>query len=182
MEKTVSPKYPVGEYCQKDILNDMDTDEQMFFLKHFPEKLRKLVENLSDMQLDEQIRPGAWRIRQIVHHLADVHMNAYMRFKLALTEQNPIVKTYDEPALARLQDSFTMAVSPSLDILHGVHARWVFEIKSLTNNELDATYFHPEMNRKVTLRENLAYYTWHSEHHFMQIHNFLIEKGWLAEK
>lgn len=177
----ITAKYPIGEYCQKEILNDMDTDEQMLFLKNFPEKLRKLVIDLSDVQLDEPIRTGAWRIRQIIHHLADVHMNAFMRFKLALTEDNPTIKTYDEAAMAKLQDSFNMPVVPSLEILHGVHARWVFEVKSLTNDELNSTYFHPEMNRKVTLRENLAYYAWHSEHHFMQIHHFLEEKGWLPK-
>ena len=171
-------KYPLGRFSAPEKISDVDVDEYIQVIKHFPSRLKNLVEHWTDEQLDTQYRKGGWRIRQLINHLADSHMNSYIRFKLALTEENPTIKPYDEAAWANLQDSFNIEIKPALQILKGLHKRWVYELKSLTNKEFESTFFHPEQNRKITLRESLAFYAWHCNHHFAHIENLKKEKGW----
>lgn len=171
-------KYPIGEYQTPAEITDVDIDKYVKILQNFPLKLKNLVTSWTDEQLDTQYREGGWRVRQLVNHLADSHMMSYLRFKLALTEHNPTVKTYDEARFAELQDSFSIRIKPALNLLRGLHERWVFEIKSLTNRELEHTFYHPEQKTTYTLRESLAFYAWHCEHHLAQIENLKKEKGW----
>lgn len=179
MDKLEHKKYPIGKFQQPEKVTDVDIDKHIKVIKDFPAKLKNLVENLNDDQLDIQYREGGWKIRQLIHHLADSHMNSFMRFKLALTEDNPTIKPYDEAKWAELQDSFSMDIKSSLQILKGLHKRWVYEMKSLTNKEYEHTFFHPEQNRKISLKESLAFYSWHCDHHFAHIENIIREKGWL---
>lgn len=178
MDKLEHKKYPIGKFQQPEKVTDVDIDKHIKTIKDFPSKLKYLVENLTDDQLDIQYRKGGWKIRQLIHHLADSHMNSFMRFKLALTEDNPTIKPYDEAQWAELQDSFSMDIKSSLQILKGLHKRWVYEMKSLTNKEFEHTFFHPEQSRNISLRESLAFYSWHCNHHFSHIENIIKEKGW----
>ncbi len=179
MDKLEQKKYPIGKFEIPSNISDIDVDENIKVLKNFPTKLKKLVENFTDDQLDTRYRDGGWTVRQLVNHLSDSHMNSFIRFKLALTEHNPTIKAYDEAAWAELQDSFTIDIKPALQIIEGLHKRWVYELKSLTNREFDeSTFFHPEQNKSITLRESLAFYAWHCNHHLAHIENLKNEKGW----
>lgn len=171
-------RYPIGEYKQSEKITDVDVDRHLKTLKDFYPKLKNLVEGWTDEQLDTPFREGGWTARQLINHLADSHMNSYLRFKLALTEDNPVVKTYKESEWAELQDSFAIDVKPSMLILKGLHKRWVFEIKALTNKELKRTFYHSEYDRSFTLRESLAYYAWHCEHHLAQLQALKDKEGW----
>ncbi|MGS0746956.1 YfiT family bacillithiol transferase [Halpernia sp. GG3] len=137
------------------------------------------MENLTDNQLDTPYRQGGWKIRQVIHHLADSHMNSFIRFKLALTEDNPTIKNYDEAQWAELQDSFSMNIDSSLKILDGLHKRWVYELKCLSLIEsLSIHFIIPKKDREISLKENLLLYSWHCKHHYAHIKNLLKEKGW----
>lgn len=171
-------QYPIGEYTDPKTISDQDVDVFINTLKEFPGKLKNLVENLNDHQLDTPYRESGWTIRQLVNHLADSHLNSYIRFKLALTEDNPTIKPYNEKKWAELQDSFTIEIKPALTILKGLHKRWVYELRALTNRELESTFFHPEENRKISLRQSLAYYAWHCEHHLAHIKALKADIKW----
>lgn len=171
-------KYPIGQYVQPQTISDVDVDRSIKTLQTFPLKLKNLVAAWNDDQLDTQYREGGWKVRQLINHIADSHMMSYLRFKLALTEQNPTIKTYDQERFAELQDSFSIRVQPALTILRGLHERWVFELNSLTNRELEMAFFHPELKRNITLRESLLFYAWHCDHHSAQIQNLKKERGW----
>lgn len=171
-------KYPIGKFKKPENISDQDLDLYIKTIKDFPGKLKNLIENWTDEQLDTQYREGGWKVRQLINHLSDSHMNSFIRFKLALTEDNPTIKPYDEAKWAELQDSFSMEIKPALQILKGLHKRWVYELKSLTNREFESTFFHPENNETITLKENVAFYSWHCEHHLAHIKNLKTEKGW----
>lgn len=179
MDNIEQKKYPIGEFEIPANISDIDIDDHIRILKNFPSKLKHLVEDWNDDQLDTQYREGGWTVRQLVNHLSDSHMNSYIRFKLALTEDNPTIKPYNEAAWAELQDSFTIEIKPALQILKGLHKRWVYELKALTNREFDESkFFHPEQQKSITLRESLVFYSWHCEHHLAHIENLKSEKGW----
>lgn len=178
MDNLEQKKYPIGKFAAPERISDIQIDQYLKVLKDFPGKLKLLIGDWTDEQLDTQYRKGGWRVRQLVNHLADSHMHSYIRFKLALTEDNQTIKTYDEAKWAELQDSFTIDIKPALQLLKGLHKRWVYELKSLTNKEFESTFFHPEQNRKITLRESLAFYAWHCDHHYAHIENLKKEKGW----
>ena len=178
MDNIEQKKYPIGKFEITKIISDQEIDKHIQTLKDFPAKLKNLLENWSDEQLDTQYREGGWTVRQLVNHLSDSHMNSYMRFKLALTEENPTIKPYNETAWAELQDSFTIGIKPALRILKGLHERWVYELRSLTNREFESTFFHPEQNKSISLRESLAFYAWHCKHHFAHIENLKKQKSW----
>ncbi|SEF59741.1 DinB superfamily protein [Halpernia humi] len=178
MDNLEQQKYPIGKFQLPENISDQDITIHIKTIKNFPKKLKKLVENLSDEQLDTPYRKNGWKIRQLIHHIADSHMNAFVRFKLALTEENPIIKGYDEAKWAELQDSFSMDIDASLKILEGLHKRWAYELKSLTNREFEDTFFHPEQNKKITLKEQLVHYSWHCKHHFAHIETVIKEKNW----
>ena len=179
MDNLEQKKYPIGKFQQPENISDEDIIHHIKILKNFPKKLKHLVENLDDDQLDTPYRIGGWKIRQLIHHIADSHMNAFIRFKLALTEENPTIKSYDEKQWAELQDSFSMPIDSSLKIIDGVHKRWVYEMKCLTNKEFEHTFFHPEHQKSYTLKESLALYSWHCKHHYAHIKVLLLEKNWI---
>ena len=117
-------KFPIGPFEAPENICDIKLDEYIKVIKDFPGKLKNLIENFTDEQLDTQYREGGWTVRQLVNHIADSHMNSYIRFKLALTEDNPTVKLYNEAAWAELQDSFTIEIKPALQILKGLHKKF----------------------------------------------------------
>ncbi len=150
--------------------------EQIETLRRLPERLRSAVSGLNDVQLDTPYRDGGWTVRQVVHHFADSHANSYIRFKLALTEDAPTIKPYDEAAWARLPDS-RMSVAPSLDFVSGIHARLVALLQSMSEEDFQRGFNHPERGR-MTLATNLALYAWHSRHHVAHITNLRARMGW----
>ncbi|QOW09375.1 putative metal-dependent hydrolase [Kaistella flava (ex Peng et al. 2021)] len=178
MDNLEHKKYPIGKFQEPKKITDQDIDSHIRTIKDFPSKLKHVVENWNADQLDTQYREGGWTIRQLINHLSDSSMNSYMRFKLALTEDNPTIKSYDEQQWAELQDSFTIDVKPAFQMLKGIHKRWVYELKSLTNKEYESTYHHPDQNKDITLKESLAFCAWHCDHHFAHIQNLKTENNW----
>jgi hypothetical protein len=148
-------------------------------LRALPERLRATVSGLSDAQLDTPYREGGWTARQVVHHLADSHANAYIRFKLALTEDWPIVKPYDEAGWANLADSRELAIDGSLAMIEALHGRWVVLLESLSEEDFQKGYNHPERGRQ-NLATALAQYAWHGRHHTAHIANLRARQGWQA--
>lgn len=142
-----------------------------------PENLRAAVEGLSAAQLDTPYRDGGWTVRQLVHHLADSHMNSYVRFRLALTEDWPTIKPYDEKLWAQLSDASTAPVETSLELLTALHERWVLLLRSLTAEQWQRGYVHPD-NSRQTLAEAAALYAWHSRHHVAHITELRKRSGW----
>ena len=157
-------RYPIGKRVAPASFTPELRASNLKIIDETPAKLRRAVAGLTDAQLDTPYRPGGWTVRQRVHHVADSHMNAYIRTRLALTEDNPPVKPYDEAKWAELPDAKTMPIEGSLNIIEALHARWVHLIRSLTTQDLGRTMFHPE-HGKITIDALLAIYAWHGPHH-----------------
>ena len=162
-------RYPVGKWVRPLELDSLEISFGLANLKAFPSKLRAASESLNNEQLDTTYREGGWTIRQVVHHCADSHMNAYVRFKLALTEDVPTIKPYFEDRWAELEDSRCMPIEVSLDLISGLHDRWVYMMESLTDQQWHRGFFHPEQGRELKLFEVLSLYSWHSQHHLAHI-------------
>ncbi|OWA33876.1 metal-dependent hydrolase [Saccharibacillus sp. O16] len=165
-----SLRYPIGRPDraseQKRAENLAECIED---LRRLPDRLEETIEGLSEEQLDTPYRPDGWTVRQVIHHLADSHMNAYMRLKLALTEDQPTIKPYEEGDWAKEPDASALAVGASLMILRGLHTRWTFALESLTPEQLARTFYHPESGEWTRLDAQTAHYAWHSLHHTAQI-------------
>lgn len=157
-------RYPVGRFERPARLTQEQRNASIATLARLPAELRALTAALSDPQLERHYRPGGWTVRQLVHHVADSHLNAYARMRLALTEVSPSIKPYDETKWADLEDARTLPVAPSLALLEALHQRWVVLLRSLTNEQWLRTYRHPEMGEQ-TMEQVLALYDWHSRHH-----------------
>jgi hypothetical protein len=142
-----------------------------------PERVREAVQRLSPDQLDTPYRPGGWTVRQVVHHLADSHLNGYARVKLALTEDAPTIKPYDEGAWAMLADS-RLEIDPSLAILDGLHLRWAALYRAMSDHDFAKTFHHPERRDPLTLEQHLHIYAWHSRHHVAHITRLRQRQGW----
>jgi hypothetical protein len=170
-------RYPVGRFHPPAAYAPDLRATHIETLRLLPERLRAAVKGLSDAQLDTPYRDGGWTVRQVVHHFADSHANSYVRFKLALTEDWPTIKPYDEAAWARLPDS-RQAIEPSLTLVTGLHERFVALLESMSNEDFQKGFNHPERGR-VTLATNLAIYEWHSRHHLAHITNLRSRKGWV---
>ena len=157
------PMFPVGEFVPP---NEFSTDLKLQLIKRLeaaPDRVRQSIAGLSESQLDTKYRN--WSIRQIIHHLADSHVNCYVRFKWALTEPTPRIKSYDETLWSEVVDARTAPLESSLLILQGVHSRWCDLLRNLNDEEWNKGYFHPEVDRVVTLADALPSYAWHVDHH-----------------
>jgi hypothetical protein len=170
------PKNPAGEYVAEPNPSAAKRAELIAEVATMPAKLRDLVAKLTPAQLDTKYKN--WTIRQIVHHLPDSHVNAYMRFKVALTEESPTIKAYDETKCAELPDSKSADIGTSLALLEAVHARWVVVMKAMSDADFARTYVHPEYEKHFTLGEALGLYAWHGRHHPAQIEWLKKQKGW----
>jgi hypothetical protein len=142
-----------------------------------PRRLRRAVAGLSDAQLDVPYRPDGWTVRQLVHHLADSHMNGVIRIKLALTEDTPAITPYDENAWARLAD-MRLPIDISLTLLEQLHARWVAVVRSVSLADLERTFFHPEHAQTMTIGYHTQNYAWHGRHHVAHITALRQRQGW----
>ena len=163
----VPPQLPVGPFAAGEAHDDRHHEAWIDEIERAPTRLREAVSGLSNEQLDTKYRN--WTIRQIVHHLADSHLNSYVRFKLALTEERTTIKPYDESRWSLLADAQRAEVEPSLRLLEGLHARWLYLLRSLAPDAFDRSFYHPENQEVVPLWRALAYYAWHARHHTAQI-------------
>ena len=172
------PRYPIGKFSFEDSPTQAQRDEWLNDIATLPQNLRESVEGLSEKQLDTPYREGGWTLRQVVHHVADSHMNSYIRFRLALTEDAPTIKPYNEAAWAELVDAYTLDVETSLVLLETLHKRWVTLLKSLNASDWARTFTHPESGREASLERNLALYSWHGQHHTAHITSLRERNGW----
>src|SRR6188768_3759426 len=163
----VPPDFPVGEYVSELPIGAARRGELIGEIEQLPARLRQVVGGMTEAQRDRRYKK--WTVRQIVHHLADSHVNAYVRFRLALTEAAPTIKPYDETRWAELADAKSADVELSLRLLESLHARWVLLLKSMTDADFGRTYFHPEHQREFRLDEVLALYAHHGRHHCGQV-------------
>ena len=163
-------KYPIGRYQPPVVISADQRAAWIEEMAKLPLNLNKAVAGLNDAQLDSPYRPGGWTVRQVVHHLPDSHMNSYMRFRFALTENVPLIKPYDEGAWAELSDARSAPIAPSLALLEGLHTRFVLLLKSLSDADFARTFRHPELGER-RLDWTLGLYAWHSLHHVAHINN-----------
>ena len=170
-------RYPVGRFVPPTAWNPADVAGWRRDLVDLPALMRAAVQGLDDAQLDTPYREGGWTVRQVVHHVPDSHLNAYCRFKLALTEDSPTIKPYYEARWAELPDS-RLPIAPSLTLLDGVQARLVGVIDGMTPAEWQRTFTHPEYGQTVTLWHTAALYAWHSRHHVAHITALRARNGW----
>ena len=169
-------KYPIGTFQFDDEITNSVTSVWINEIEDLPRLLRDAVKNLGNEQLDTAYRSGGWTVRQVIHHLADSHMNAYVRFKLALTEENPVIKPYDEVKWAELSD-YSLSIETSLLLLETLHQRWTHLLRSLTPADMEKTFIHPNSG-KVSVGENIGIYAWHGKHHLAHITSLCNRKGW----
>jgi hypothetical protein len=171
MSALENDRYPIGRF--ERLRGPLDAAVRAGLIdaiEKTPATIRSLVEQLDDRQLDTPYRDGGWTIRQVVHHVPDSHMNVYIRMKLAVTEETPTIKPYDEARWAELPDGRSAPISMSLDLLDGLHRRWVTFLRTLSEDQLHRTFVHPELG-SVTIFEALAMYAWHGRHHAAHIRN-----------
>lgn len=164
-------KYPIGRFREQDHADANQVANWIQIIQQFPEKLSREVGTLTEQELSKQYRPNGWTIKQVVHHCADSHLNSFMRFKLALTEDTPTIKPYEESLWAALPDTLDLPVASSLKLLEGLHERWVHLLKSLSEEALERRFKHPEKMALVSLKTNTALYAWHCEHHLAHVRN-----------
>lgn len=152
--------------------------ESIQAIESFPAQLRSFFDQLQPEHQLSSYREGGWSYRQVIHHLADSHFQAFGRFKLALTEDNPTIKPYIQNAWAATNDSLGVDASHSVLIIEGIHARWVHLLKTMTQEDFNQTFFHPDMNKNMSLWSVLGLYAWHGKHHLTQITRHASNMGW----
>jgi len=170
-------RYPAGKFENPKEVTPAARKAAIEEIASASAKVRAAVHGLNDEQLDTPYREGGWTVRQVVHHLADSHMNAYTRFRLALTEDEPPIKPYDEKSWAQLTDARTAPPELSLTLLEAMHARWALLLRSLVPSDFARAIKHPELGR-VTLEKYLATYAWHGRHHVAHVSGLRARNGW----
>lgn len=171
------PRYPIGKFKFEGSLNHAQLQKLIDDIEQTPARLRAAVQGLSDSQLDTPYREGGWTVRQVVHHVPDSHVNAYVRFKLALTEDEPTIRPYMEDRWAELPEAKSAPVELSLSFLEALHKRWTIVLRELKEGDFKRSFRHPDLGI-VTLEKNTALYSWHGRHHVAHITNLRESKGW----
>ncbi len=170
-------KYPIGKYIAQPFSEKL-LGEWLIDIKNLPRHLENAILNLDEVQLNTTYRDGGWSLKQVVHHVADSHINAYTRFKLGLTEDKPTIRPYDENAWAEMNDTKNLPVNISLTLLYALHARWYEILRHLTEADLNRTIFHPEHKKEMTLWFLLGMYAWHGRHHTAHVTSLRERMGW----
>ena len=170
-------RYPIGRFDWSAFVKADDRSRHVETIASQPERLRAAVAGLSGEQLNTPYREGGWTVRQVVHHVPESHMNSYIRFKLALTEIDPVIKPYDEAAWAQLADVAVTPIETSLSLLESLHLRWVALLRGISHADWKRQFLHPEIG-PVTLEKNLALYAWHGDHHIAHIRELRRRKEW----
>lgn len=171
-------RFPIGPFERRDLLNPDERRAMIDTIAAAPARMREAVAGLSDEQLDTPYRDGGWTVRQVVHHVPDSHLNAYTRLKLALTEDDPLIRPYDEALWAGLSDSRDTPIEISLTLLESLHARWVTLLRSLSDDDFRRTLRHPDHSGILTLDWLVAMYEWHSRHHVAHITSLRERMSW----
>ena len=170
-------RFPIGNFSWPHSVSPQDREGYLVRVAATPTKMYEAVAGLSDEQLDTPYREGGWTVRQVVHHVPDSHINSYVRFKLALTENDPTIKPYDEAAWALLGDSANTPIETSLCLLDCLHTRWVALMRGMKEADWARTFRHPERGQ-IALDMNLALYAWHGDHHVAHIESLRRRNGW----
>jgi DinB superfamily len=170
-------RFPLGHYQKPEFITPQIIDTYISVIENFPTLLKAEVLHLTEAQLDTPYRPEGWTIRQVVHHCADSHANSLIRFKLALTEEKPIIKPYCEDLWAELEDSKLAPITPSLQMIEGIHSRWVMLLKTLKPEQLTRTFIHPEHGKEFRIDENIGVYAFHCQHHLAHIKSLGFSKA-----
>ncbi len=175
--KTEDSRYPIGRFRPPASIDENLRALWIGDLEQLPGQLREIAADLDAPQLDTAYREGGWTARQVVHHLADSHLNSYSRFRLALTEDTPAIKGYEEAAWAELEDAKSAEVDISLTLLDALHRRWVLLLRSMTDAEFARSFVHPQLG-PVRLASALGLYAWHGRHHLAHVSNLRARNGW----
>ncbi|MBX2940887.1 MAG: bacillithiol transferase BstA [Cyclobacteriaceae bacterium] len=170
-------RFPIGPFRGKDTYQKEELDGFIQQISTLPDQLTKEVDGMIVRQLDTPYRDGGWTVRQVIHHLADSHMNAYIRMKWTLTENSPIIKAYDEKVWAETEET-KFDPQNSLLLLKALHAKWVSLMKSFTSADLKREFIHPETKKNISLEKMIALYAWHGNHHVAHITSIKQRKGW----
>ena len=168
MENIDKLRYPIGKFEHKGPITTSDIQQWISDIEQLPGQLREAVGKLTPDQLETTYRPGGWTVRQVIHHIGDSHLNSLIRFKWALTEDTPVIKSYHEDRWAELQDYKDVPVEVSLAFIENLHKRWVILLRSLTAEQLSRQFIHPESG-SVSLDRNIGIYAWHGKHHLAHI-------------
>ena len=177
MTHTPDLRFPIGEYLKPAEVTDAIWQQSIADIAHLPQQLTAAVEGMTDEQLDTPYRPEGWTCRQVVHHLADSHINMFTRLKLALTELLPTIKPYKEADWAELPDC-GLPVAVSLELLNALHTRWVYLLKSLDAEQRQRGFIHPEYGKTFSIDHIIGFYAWHGKHHTAHITALRQCKGW----
>jgi len=175
--ETPDVRYPVGKFKFPETVSPDDRRKFVGEIAEAPFRLREAVKGLGEAELDTPYRPGGWTVRQVVHHLPDSHLNSYIRFRWALTEEEPTIKAYYEDRWAELPDARTAPVEVSLKLLESLHSRWVGLLRSLNDQDWERSFRHPELGL-LRLEQNAALYAWHGRHHVAHIAGLRERMGW----
>jgi hypothetical protein len=170
-------RYPIGKFSWSGSSTPEERNRFIEAIAATPQRMRSAVAGLNAAQLDSPYREGGWTVRQVVHHVPDSHMHSYIRFKFALTEDEPTIKPYDESRWAELIDSRTAPIEPSLNLLEGLHHRWTLWLRSLSAEDVKRKFHHPELGT-LTIDQYIALYAWHGAHHVAHITSLRERKGW----
>ena len=170
-------KFPIGKFATPEIIYSTKIKDWRNEIEQFPESLKNITNGLTQEQLNWKYRPGGWKIKQLVHHCLDSHINSYTRFNLTLTEDSPTIRPYSEKLWAELPGSNDEDLSDSILILTGLHSKWTKLIKSLTEADLAKEYVHPEHGQWFNLQETVGLYAWHCKHHLAHIKQALVAEG-----
>ena len=161
-------KYPAGKFVKPESITKEIIDSAISEIENFPSLVKFEIQNLEEKDLQLRYRPEGWTITQVVHHCADSHINSYIRFKLALTENVPTIKPYEESLWAEMPDN-NLSPFVSLKLLDALHEKWVYILKSLSEEDLNKEFIHPDQSEKISLKENILIYSWHCRHHLAHI-------------
>ncbi len=172
------PRYPVGKFERRDTLTPDERRKAIDTIAAVPKEMRDAIRGLTNQQLDTPYRDGGWTVRQVVHHVPESHMNAYIRTKLALTEDNPTIKPYDESAWAKLPDSTETPIETSLTLLESLHKRWDIVLRRMSDKDFRRTFRHPDHEGAVSIDWLLAMYSWHGRHHVAHITSLRDRMRW----
>ena len=164
-------KYPIGRVNYPKFITQINQEEWIQIISDFPSLVEKEVIELNTSELNQKYRPDGWNIRQVVNHCIDSHLNSFVRFKLALTEDNPTIRPYVEKLWAELPDTLDYDIKESLQMLISLHKRWVFLLENMTDKDFRKTFIHPDGDELISLDENLCIYAWHCQHHLQHIIN-----------
>ncbi len=176
MDTVIDPRYPIGKY-QPQPYSEKQKEAWLTDLLFLPRQLEMSILNLDEAQLNTPYREDGWSVKQLVHHVADSHMNAFIRFKLGMTEHDPVIKPYAEKEWAKMSD-YNLAVNISLTLLHALHNRWYDLVKHMQEEDWNRNVVHPEHNRSMSLWFLLGLYAWHGRHHTAHITSLRERMGW----